>query len=130
MSGRHTPGPWTADERDGRIGIWPAINREEQEAATFYGPFPVPGLGHHPSAPIARVDGILRGAPVSRELNDTDRANARLIAAAPDMLAELKKLYAYVGEKLSANRYRDGITGAEHALCDSAYSAIAKAEGR
>ncbi len=65
---RHTPGPWIAGKDLGCKGIWgpphPEFPSELQEIAT------TPGLANE----------------------EEDLANARLIAAAPDLLAALKGL--------------------------------------
>ncbi len=68
----HTPGPWTAGESDdGPVGV-------------TAGPFDFPSL---PSGIWVRV------ATVNRQDNET-AANARLIAAAPDLLAAANRLWA------------------------------------
>jgi hypothetical protein len=53
-------------------------------------------------------------------------ANARLIAAAPDLLAALKELHQAVGEAAIDNEPNEWVLAAHRA----AFTAIAKAEGR
>ena len=92
MSAKHTPGPWNTGG-SGWIGI-----RKEDRC-------------------IARLDDA-GFATLSAE----DRANARLIAAAPDLLAALKNLVgAYGGEPMSAEGSLDAY--------ENAKAVIAKAEG-
>jgi hypothetical protein len=62
METKHTPGPWRIDEafKGGRV----AIRAGDAETVAFFNPL--------------------------RDFNATDHANARLIAAAPDLLAALE----------------------------------------
>jgi hypothetical protein len=91
----YTPGPWT---------IYPETDGQEIYAVDW-----VPGL------PI-------RGLIVRQPANATNwPANARLIAAAPELLAALKPL---------ADQAFKTLTGGHQDLIDNAYAAIAKAEGR
>ena len=67
MSSKHTPGPWTVDDREYAGVKWDAIirNRDNDPVACV-------GMAGYTEA--------------------TGQANAHLIAAAPDMLEALKKL--------------------------------------
>jgi hypothetical protein len=85
---KHTPGPWFLDD-DGRIFDTPDRGQLVAEVATA-----------DPAEPPA----------------EEDVANARLIAAAPDLLAALEKVVA--------------ISDRKHDAWDEARAAIAKAEGR
>lgn len=84
MTTKHTPGPWTIDEvvdEPSRAGnYWVAhlnLGHERIEA-----PWP------DATATVAPCLG-LEGQPISREVVE---ANARLIAAAPDLLAALEAM--------------------------------------
>lgn len=104
MSG-HTPGPWSLDETD-----WPLI---------------VNGPNYRESNYVALVERC-RANREAAYPGDMARANARLIAAAPDMLAELR-------ETVAALRYHLKHGTLESAVIDRLPhldAAIAKAEGR
>lgn len=96
---KHTPGPWTSEDisfkHDAFYGI-PII-----EAATGYG-----------MATAWQVDNV--------KASDTQRANARLIAAAPDLLAALVAAYAEIDGLHWTNDRVEGVLAAARA-------AIAKA---
>jgi hypothetical protein len=96
---RHTPGPWGA--------FW-----NEENARLHLGCWRFTHKGHH-ALPLLRCS----------EGNATARANAHLIAAAPDLLAALKHaqeaLYWYQGEAFEIAGHRAG---------DVIAKALAKAE--
>ena len=69
MSTQHTPGPWKID-----------------------GVRPLPGCLQGAFAIRAGTRPRLALIPRSRSATETDQANARLIAAAPDLLAALKAI--------------------------------------
>lgn len=102
----HTPGPWRVGKRgaiqnavlDGRAVPYPVIPIEGAEAAV-YAPSTSPNA----------------------------EANARLIAAAPDMLAALKAWHAFMSEGWITNNNEDPEA---LALLQQSKAAIAKAEGR
>ena len=99
---KHTPGPWyICDEYEGAIPI------DAPPAST----------GRDDSVEICRV---------SYDSESEQAANAALIAAAPEMLAQLKQLYA--AHKFSLD------TGAAYVVDEMAVTfiaaAIAKAEGK
>lgn len=81
---KHTPGPWTFDEfEDGGdeieiIGrpVWPCRMNDRKG-----------------DWPVAKTDDLLGDHP------EENLANARLIAAAPDMLAMLKKNAAFIRDQ-------------------------------
>ncbi|MCA3704286.1 MAG: hypothetical protein INF12_14785 [Methylobacterium sp.] len=106
----HTPGPWTLETVKTSCGICHRI-----------GPFPWrDGRDNHACVYVdhASRDG---SAPRDQEL----LANARLIAAAPELLAALRGLYetgAPEGLALTADEIQ--------ARFDAARAAIARAEGR
>ena len=64
---KHTPGPWTAEERDERILIW--------------------SDGSHDYLAALSLDADGADEEVADAYADERQANARLIAAAPDLLA-------------------------------------------
>jgi len=98
----HTPGPWspyfyTRNQRL-KLGDWLFLRDD----------------GHHP----VPLNGTRREVPESA-------ANARLIAAAPEMLAALIEAYTAITYMMS----NEDCGGASSAL-DQVIAAIAKAEGR
>lgn len=88
---RHTPGPWSTAE-------WPS--REKDYIRVFAGTTYVGSVGNSDD-PFERTE-----------------ANARLIAAAPDLLAALKLILQSIPSEMFGD-YES----------DAAYAAIAKAEG-
>src|SRR5688572_22997275 len=109
---RHTPGPWVQDPT-GDIGWW-LIGTAEREVAEARGE--------------DRFSGMTAGEA---------RANARLIAAAPDLLAALKELVDWQGVEHQAAAGPDGdaedCPGDDTCRCPivaQVNAAIAKAEGR
>jgi len=91
----HTPGPWTARKSRG-------LNSYEINA-----------IGAYLADVWGADDPVPNGVP-----RKAVKANAHLIAAAPDLLAAIKAL-------LAASMYRD-----HPAESDMAIAAIAKAEGK
>lgn len=77
----HTPGPWRLDELDALALI-----------DVLSGP-----------VLVATVDGA-----DNREINERQRANARLIAAAPDLLEAAKELLYWPSMRLK-NRQTEGV---------------------
>ena len=102
MSAKHTPGPWVARTAPTSAGLCHIISAADWRGAFIYGDGIRPG-----------VDDAL---PKAQEL----AANARLIAAAPDLLAALR----YMVEVCPAI---DQVGEEAH---DQARAAIAKAEGQ
>ncbi len=74
----HTPGPWKADIRSGCLAVYPA--REDHNCLSGARQWAI----HYSNKDAEQTQG--GGWTMSEEA----RANARLIAAAPDMLALLK----------------------------------------
>ena len=99
---KHTPGNWIIDEVEADLVEITAENRFGQvEIATVQ-------LGY------------------TGKIGDEQRANARLIAAAPemlDMLTEAHNQIEYLSEKF-------GETGTSNTMCARIRHLIAKAEGR
>lgn len=94
---KHTPGPWYATTRRGSWD-WLVAHDERNEICQMF------------------HDGT--------DLNETGEANARLIAAAPDLLAELKGI-AETLDKLAPCPEE-----VLNLLLTRAYKAITKAEGK
>ena len=98
MNSKHTPGPWVEDGQTGSV---------------WQGP-----------GPVDRKNGLrIAVVDISTDRAEEDRANARLIAAAPELLAACKVLVdARMGPMgLSRNHLARGM--------DLALAAIAKATG-
>lgn len=72
---KHTPGPWCIVRQTPAMGTWPAALAE---------------LGY--GIWIREEDGVVDDVPSKRE----SLANARLIAAAPDLLAAARRLHEIV----------------------------------
>ncbi len=102
MSGmEHTPGPWyPQDDIEGNPGV-----RAKSGFICF-----APHVAHYPGQDRRYQEEI-----------EERKANAALIAAAPDLLTALRAIIDYDG--------KDGVPGIE-ALCELGRAAIAKAEGK
>jgi prepilin-type processing-associated H-X9-DG protein len=95
MSAQHTPGPWTVDKM-------PACDVPFRDVN------------------ILRADGHAAAVAIDADINEDELvANARLIAAAPDMLAALEALFVATG----------GLAGPAANAARLAGAAIAKARG-
>ena len=104
----HTPGPWKIAHRMGRPIV---VN----STPTHGGPLEICEAYTHPMAHETIKDAL-----------DVSEANARLIAAAPDLLAVLKSLVFETSHFL----HGDGKNGASVANeLRNAISALSKAEG-
>ena len=98
---KHTPGPWLIDSRCSTHVV--ALTR-----------------------PICSAGGYANNSVPSDDLASENNANARLIAAAPemlDMLTEAHNQIEYLSEKF-------GETGTSNTMCARIRHLIAKAEGR
>jgi hypothetical protein len=93
--GKHTPGPWKAQPREGIEGQWEVVSTCETEWLI--------------AAAAPHIDG------------DPDEANARLIAAAPELLEALLGLRLYVDPMMGGEEVDNAIRAAN--------AAIAKATG-
>ena len=102
MSAKHTPGPWTDDRGLIMAGILPERRLPKRA-----------GIGQQKRMPIASVS----NSPEPHMLSGEAEANAALIAAAPELLAALKRI-----------RDAEILTG--ETARQIAIAAIAKAEGR
>lgn len=94
----HTPGPWSQSHREGPDGMWNTQVYDDSGAT-------IATLAWYP---VELPNGVTTTA---RE------ANARLIAAAPDLLVALK-------------RFVNEVEMQGHVVVEVALAAIAKAEGR
>lgn len=117
---RHTPGPWTAK----RIEKDPYAKRERREEMDY-------DWGVEPEVYIRKCErnGVrpphftVARVPRSRSFDhDHTEADARLIAAAPDLLAALKFIVTEIEQD-------GGVPTEEWLALDNARAAIAKAEG-
>lgn len=99
MTATHTPGPWRVEQET--TGIWGACDPSDNSTR---------GMGY----PIAECRTTPSGRWASGPDYDEAEANARLIAAAPDLLAALEHILAGA---LSLPRFAE----------DEARAAIAKA---
>ena len=109
---KHTPGPWFETIVPTSAGSAITIQSADHRIAIIY------------------VDGIRKGIDDELPRSIQNRANARLIAAAPDLLAVLKAFSDYVHQEQSAT---DGaVTYSTTAINHWAFlarAAIAKATG-
>lgn len=116
---QHTPGPWVAEDHM-KNGMWAVLGQEytvENEFGDYIRPVVVSVMGGG-----------------KRPFNTQTEANARLIAAAPELL-EVAKIAAYIATNPSeANELCDwekgGYDGPLQLLEEKARAAIAKAEGK
>lgn len=106
MSDKHTPGPWVSNED---MEVWSTTPMR----------FNLTTSGTPMIASVCRHDDAEVGFPA--------RANARIIAAAPDLLSALVALDGYLNNNLSTD-YPTGID-LENAAFKAAHAAIAKATG-
>lgn len=97
MEAKHTPGPWTTDDID---------------QSDFYRYV----IGENKIVCRVRLKGFM-----GNKLEHAE-ANARLIAAAPDLLDSLSEIFDYAGGADSALH--------DEYVMDRARAAIAKAEGK
>ena len=100
MVTKHTPGPWVADDNEG-FSMWKIYSRMSPSGSWVQGPC------------VAKVIGDSAEAD----------ANARLIAAAPELLEALEKAL----DALGGNDPYD--LGYDDSICGYIRAAIAKAKG-
>jgi hypothetical protein len=113
MNTNHTPGPWQVR---GRTNVFPAGGT---------------------SRIIANCAGYSTNGPDWEEVNEENEANARLIAAAPDLLAALRMVALLIldppTDQHELNKIRRAAQDAEMDMAtyasDAARAAIALAEG-
>ena len=111
---KHTPGPWKLPF-DGKGSAW-------QESK-----YPFLWTSSVTTRPVTRDDGqccAVLGHKCYGETQDEALANARLIAAAPDLLAACEAALPYLQEAWK----RDGI-GGQFEMMDALRNAIASAKG-
>jgi len=106
-----TPGPWFASA---------LLTADDGWHFATVGPFAVKGKNQHYEDTIAEVSGI----------NHDAKANARLIAAAPDMLTALKEAVRVDAELWRENKMKPSRTMECEESLRMVLAAIAKAEGR
>ena len=94
MTTTHTPGPWTVTRHDD---------------------LPIGNIHHGPHKP-----GEVSVCAVSLRGNGTDAANARLIAAAPDLLRALKVLTLEAGAGLIGDADPKALAQAREAIAKAA----------
>jgi len=104
----HTPGPW-------RIGMRNGANSNLVYAHN--------GVDQYHDDAICSVYGMYQHAEISAQKENSGLANARLIAAAPDLLDALKKIMAVTIFRA------DDLTGEQVEAWTKARTAIAKATG-
>lgn len=104
----HTPGPWSVDSESGNDGEAEVIVAADRTICWTADTF---------------TDE--EGAAIT----DEDRANARLIAAAPELLSCCRELLAIVEDEYANDRYPEELKSWKRTISDTA-KAIAKAEGR
>jgi len=102
----HTPGPWRVYENDIGIGVTPVST----------------------SPDVADLSGLDGGRPI-----EVTRANARLMAASPEMLAALKLAIPHLEENYRWHRDMQSPASKvmeAHAAFEAANRVITKAEGQ
>lgn len=106
----HTPGPWGAYSAE-------HLSKGDEDPALFF------TVGPRPFHTVAEV----RPGNVGEGLPEQTPANARLIAAAPDLLEALKEVRRFLdhGEPV-----RIAASAHDRQLMELVDAAIAKAEGR
>ena len=104
MTTQHTPGPWIENVVPTSAGSAITIQSADHRIAIIY------------------VDGIRKGIDDKLPRSIENRANARLIAAAPDLLEALRKFAL-------KHRHTYGLDGAWDEEITMAEKAIAKATG-
>lgn len=104
MSEQHTPGPWTWPEGCTEIEAL----ADPENSRTYY-------------APVAHMDLEWSG--------ETMAANARLIAAAPELLEALKAIVGKAYEYANRPDITDDIACGFYDIIEDAQDAIAKAKG-
>ena len=96
METKHTTGPWVIDWNVSRLDIF--------------------------GADETTLVASLRRSSLSQAIDEAARSNARLIAAAPELLDSLSEIFDYAGGADSALH--------DEYVMDRARAAIAKAEGK
>ena len=116
MSIKHTPGPWYADLR---------------ERYTLGGDMVEITLHDENEMVIDQIASIMletgEDSPDDQRAYREQEANARLIAAAPDLLAACKEMLNEIRAYQGESEFEEGSITKSH--CDLLKSAIAKAEG-
>lgn len=103
---KHTPGPWRAS-----LKSKDSVRIETDDNFNGY------------VATVGADDTEERNGTIYEFVSKTGRANARLIAAAPELLEALKIVVTQLGE------YKDGDGAAKYHALNIARAAITKAEG-
>lgn len=113
MTTKHTPGPWRVDETKalGAYGVW-----------TDYATHPGHDGAGYPSLVCSMVPTVK--SEITREQRD---ANARLIAAAPDLLAACQESLAFISE-IDFALLAELLDGRD-SLLERLQAAVAKAKG-
>lgn len=105
----HTPGPWVLDGHNMSSILKCVVPKGDPKACHLTGDYDI----------------------IARCFSDNWRNDARLIAAAPDLLEALFECEEYFDNKADADCDQDGfIPNKEMRLLDVVRAAIAKAEGR
>lgn len=110
MATKHTPGPWQLDTVKTAVGICHRIGNGQ-----------FPGRGNKENYACVYVDGAVPGHPSGRDLEL--EANARLIAAAPELLAACKSLLNWPSPHTASD------VEEQQDIVGRASAAIRKAEG-
>jgi hypothetical protein len=111
---KHTPGPWNIGMRSGaNSNLIYAYNGAEQ----------------HDDDSICSVYGMYQHTEIENQKEGVGLANARLIAAAPELLDELKAVEAHLHAYVEAIEWGGGAASKSAERLASVRKAIAKAEG-
>ena len=111
----HTPGPWAPD-----------LHHTRESFGRTFGFIRVPSSTAFNIVPVAAVTLGVEGMP-----QDEGRANARLIAAAPDMAASLAKSICYGCQRRFGDNSPEALRDVRGCVnCRDQRAALAKVEGR
>lgn len=116
MTTTHTPGPWQSSEMTMIAKDWAALNRGKLNI-------------------VVRGSDVIAAVWCGDDRNTTEAANARLIAAAPDMIEALRQAEVALASELDMRNAADDVQDAKYHVpvapaLEAVRAAIAKAEGR
>lgn len=121
---KFTPGPWII-ERDGRLWAGPTEVHDRDRRLI------VVSFGRHGTARVQVSSRAKTATKTVMAADEQDRANARLIAVAPEMYYMLCELDEYLDKRADADCDQDGyIPNEEMRLLSQVREILAKATGQ